>query len=332
MEWVSSRVKSWSSVRKQMPAMSDLLDTACEEYNWQWKTRVTPMLLLRWVAMDWEEISENDLVALMIAPVDNGANTTGDDNAFELVTTNGAPQWQIRDKKFSVKGGFSHPMVASMALEHLGRLVVKSKGMPFANSLVQPLRDWFFNVHLNTRGAMQPQKSLWRLVQRQARRGYLVFLKRAAAATAVPCNGGFALFTLEETILAETRVRSKWTAFELERMHQRTLGSAGGGGGGGDGGGGGGGGAGGGDQKLTRAERRKANRKRQQEDAFKRTVDPSLQLPHAPAPAPAPRGAPAPAPAPKKPKTSRPFWIPDDEDWKVVTGYNVDSYVEAVRA
>jgi hypothetical protein len=77
VEWVSSRVKSWSSVRKQMPAMADLLDMACEEYNWQWKTSATPMLLLRWVAMDWGEISENDLVALMIALVENGANTTG---------------------------------------------------------------------------------------------------------------------------------------------------------------------------------------------------------------------------------------------------------------
>jgi hypothetical protein len=175
-------------------------------------------------------------------------------------------------------------MVAIMALEHLGRLMAKAKGMPFANSLVQPLRDWFFNVHMNTRGALQPQRALWRLVQRQARRGYayLVFLKRAAAATAVPCDGGFTLFTPEETVSAETRVRAEWTAFELERMHQRTLAPAGGGGGGGDGGGGGGGDGGGGGKKLTRAERRRASQKRKQEDAFKQAVGPSLQHPHAP--------------------------------------------------
>jgi hypothetical protein len=62
--------------------------------------------------MDWGAISENDLVSLMIAPVENGANTTGDDDAFEMVTVNGAPQWQKRGKKSSVTGGFTNPMIA----------------------------------------------------------------------------------------------------------------------------------------------------------------------------------------------------------------------------
>jgi hypothetical protein len=49
-----------------MPTMADLFTAACDEYNWKWKTSVTPMLLLRWVTMDWGGISENDLVALLI--------------------------------------------------------------------------------------------------------------------------------------------------------------------------------------------------------------------------------------------------------------------------
>jgi hypothetical protein len=65
VDWVSNRVRSWSTVRKQMPTMADLFTAACDEYNWKWKTSITPMLLLRWVAMDWGAIFENDLVALL---------------------------------------------------------------------------------------------------------------------------------------------------------------------------------------------------------------------------------------------------------------------------
>jgi hypothetical protein len=53
VDWVSNRARSWSTVRKQMPTMADLFTAACDEYNWKWKTSVTPMLLLRWVTMDW---------------------------------------------------------------------------------------------------------------------------------------------------------------------------------------------------------------------------------------------------------------------------------------
>ena len=66
---VSSRVKSWSSVQKVMPTVTDLVDAACDEYNFLWKTSVTPMLFLRWITMDWGAISENDLVSMMVAPV-----------------------------------------------------------------------------------------------------------------------------------------------------------------------------------------------------------------------------------------------------------------------
>jgi hypothetical protein len=54
-------------------------------------------------------------------------------------------------------------MVAIMALNHLNRLMVECKGMPFTNSLVQPLSDWFHSVHLGTQGALHPQKALWKL-------------------------------------------------------------------------------------------------------------------------------------------------------------------------
>jgi hypothetical protein len=127
-------------------------ETVCEEHNWQWENSTTPLLLLRWVAMDWGEITENDLVALMIAPVEHGDSTTGEDDAFELVTTNGAPQWKLRGKKSPVKGGFTHALNVIMALEHLTRLMAKSKGIAFANTLVQPLRDWHKqqNGHIET--------------------------------------------------------------------------------------------------------------------------------------------------------------------------------------
>jgi hypothetical protein len=101
-------------------------------------------------------------------------------------------------------------MIAIMALEHLNRLMIECKGMPFANSLVQPLRDWFVGVHLETHGALQPQKALWKLVQRQSRRGYSIFLKRAEAATAIPCDGGFALFSLNERSMQEAKIRAEW--------------------------------------------------------------------------------------------------------------------------
>ena len=39
----------------------------------------------------------------------------------------------------------------------------------------------------------------------------------------------------------------------------------------------------------------------------------------------------SPAPAPKKPKSDRPFWIPDDDDWKVVTDLGASTFVDAVR-
>ena len=52
------------------------VEAACDEHNFLWKASVTPMLLLRWAMMDWGAISENDLVSMMIAPVENGASTT----------------------------------------------------------------------------------------------------------------------------------------------------------------------------------------------------------------------------------------------------------------
>jgi hypothetical protein len=57
--------------------------------------------------MDWGAISENDLVALLIAAVENGASEADEDDAFELVTNNGAPQFMRKGKKSSVKGGFT---------------------------------------------------------------------------------------------------------------------------------------------------------------------------------------------------------------------------------
>jgi hypothetical protein len=60
-------------------------------------------------------------------------------------------------------------------------------------------------------------------------------------------------------------------------------------------------------------------------------VDPSMYLKQQSAPAPAPASAPAPAPAPKKPRSDRPFWIPDDADWKVVTDLGATTFAEAVR-
>jgi hypothetical protein len=301
-----------------MPTVADLLAATCEDYNWQWKTNVTPMLLLRWVTMDWSAIAENDLVALQIAAVEDGAGNEDADDAFELVSSNGTPQFMRKGKKTSVKGGFTNPMVAIMALNHLKRLTVTCKGMGFAQSLVQPLTDWFYSVHLGTQGAMQPQKALWKLVQRQAKRGYVAFLKRDEAAAAIPCDGGFQLFTLEETRLEEQKIRAEWASYELTRMQQavmqvarQTPSGGGGGGGGGGGSGGGGGGGGGNPPKKTRAERqRDARLKRQQEDDFKLAVDPSMYLKQQSAPAPAPASAPAPAPAPKKPRSDRPFWIP----------------------
>ena len=347
VDWVSNRVKSWSTVTKQMPTVADLLAATCEDYNWQWKTNVTPMLLLRWVTMDWSAIAENDLVALQIAEVEDGAGNEDADDAFELVSSNGTPQFMRKGKKTSVKGGFTNPMVAIMALEHLKRLTVTCKGMGFAQSLVQPLTDWFYSVHLGTQGAMQPQKALWKLVRREAKRGYVAWLKRAEAAVAIPCDGGFQLFTMEETRLEEQKIRAEWASYELTRMQQTVMqvarqapsgggGGGGGGGGSGGGGGGGGGGSGGGGnadpRKKTRAERqRDARRKRQQEDEFKLAVDPSMYLKQQSAPAPAPASAPAPAPAPKKPRSDRPFWIPDDADWKVVTDLGATTFAEAVR-
>jgi hypothetical protein len=94
----------------------------------------------------------------LIAAVENGAGEVDDDDAFELVTNNGAPQFKKRGKKPSVKGGVNNPMVAIMALDHLNRLMVECKGMPFANSLVQPLSDWFHGVHLGTQGALHPRR------------------------------------------------------------------------------------------------------------------------------------------------------------------------------
>jgi hypothetical protein len=152
---------------------------------------------------------------------------------------------------------------------------------------------------------------------------------------------------MEETRLEEQKIRAEWASYELTRMQQTVMqvarqapsgggGGGGGGGGSGGGGGGGGGGSGGGGnadpRKKTRAERqRDARRKRQQEDEFKLAVDPSMYLKQQSAPAPAPASAPAPAPAPKKPRSDRPFWIPDDADWKVVTDLGATTFAEAVR-
>mgnify|MGYP004075431195 CR=1 FL=1 len=47
--------------------------------------------------------------------------------------------------------------------------------------------------------------------------------------------------------------------------------------------------------------------------------------------APTAAPTPAPAPAPKKPRSDRPFWIPDDADWKVVTDLGATTFAEAVR-
>ena len=100
-----------------MPTLADLVDATCEDYNWKWKTNVTPMLLLRWVTLDWGAIAEKDLVALLIAAVEDGAGKVDEDDAFELVTNNGAPQFMRKGKRTSVKGGFTNPLVVIMALD-----------------------------------------------------------------------------------------------------------------------------------------------------------------------------------------------------------------------
>jgi len=349
--WVVSGIKTFATVKKAMPALAERLERFLDEYNFQWKSSFSGLLVMRLLAFSWKQVSEDDLVAALI-PSDPDAT---EEEVLQLEAGSAGRPLLLTTatKKAKARGGFTSVSVINDVWVHLDRLFTEGHGVPFSFGLIKPLEQFSRRLGTITDYDVEPQKKLWLALQRDIGHKYTTYVSRTLHSEAqIRCTkreGGFGVYSHDEMTVLTARIQSEWNTAVNKRMRRQldSLNRGGGGGGGGDGGAGGGGGNGGGngdggggggsgDEKLSKGQKRKRARDRKEAElkrlrALEQSVGDDVGGGGAYGVARNNNQRPKDSTKHKTEGTLRPHWIPDDDDWAVVQQYGKDkSYKQAV--
>ena len=135
IRWLS-RCKSFEAVERKMPRHASILERRINSYNDTWKTSWTVLTVVRLWSFNWKLVTEDDLVASMVA-----GQATAAESEEMGVTVDSSGQFVIKQvaKGAKAKGGFTSCQVIKDIWVHLHNLFRMGFGITGAHALVPPL-------------------------------------------------------------------------------------------------------------------------------------------------------------------------------------------------
>jgi hypothetical protein len=335
-----------------------MLERQINSYNDTWKTSWTTLTVVRLLSFNWKLVSEDDLVASMVA----GQATAAESEEMGIAVDSGG-QFVIKTvaKGAKAKGGFTSGQIIKDIWVHLHNLFRMGFGITGAHALVPPLDTPVRQLMIATLSKVKPQKTLWKRFQREVLDAFSTYVMRSNISPGMCACAGFALYSPEELIAVKNEVQADYSTYMQEQLALHMAAAN-------NGGNSGasmlgelyssphpGGLTGGGEMSARARQRQRARERRQAEvdanhpgnggggGAYGADRNDNGRVNtnggggggggggKGGGGGQGGGGGKAGGGKGGDGRSRRPHWIPIDEDWAVVTGYGVGSYKEAVN-
>jgi uncharacterized membrane protein YgcG len=209
IRWLS-RCKSFEAVERKVPRHASILERQINSYNDTWKTSWTVLTVMRLLSFNWKLVTEDDLVAGMVA----GQATAAESEEMGITVDSGG-QFVIKQvaKGAKAKGGFTSCQIVKDIWVHLHNLFRMGFGITGAHALVPPLDTLVRQLMLATLSKVKPQKTLWLRFQRDVPDAFATYVMRSNISPGMAAHAGFALYSPEELVTVKNEVQADYNTY-----------------------------------------------------------------------------------------------------------------------